>query len=178
MHDNSINKYVDGYFFLYWSSKSNISCSEDGTFISEIKRQHQHASVNYVPILRFQDYRRNSPSVNRKPAAGNKIWRLFTEMSNANRFFRFLIRPTFRPLTVTSVVFWVIQNRTVQWLYSHLPYKGYKCALTPPFVTTYRANLHLSIDVHPRCSPSASGTYLWFVPRWPLLILNHEANFI
>jgi hypothetical protein len=99
-------------------------------------------------------------------------------MSNANQFIRFLVRPQFRTLMVTSVVFCVIQNATVQWLYSHLPYTEYKCALTPPFVTTYRTNLQLSIDVHLRCSPSTSGTYLWFVPRWPLHILNRGANFI
>ena len=99
-------------------------------------------------------------------------------MSNAYQSIRFIIRPLFRPLIVTSVVFCFVQNTTVHWLYSHLPYKGYKCALTPPFVTTYRSNLQLSIDVHLRCSPSASGTYHWFVPRWPLHILNRGVNFI
>ena len=49
MHDNSMNRYVDGhFFFFYWNCKYNLSCSEDATFISEIKRQTKRGPVNYV----------------------------------------------------------------------------------------------------------------------------------
>ena len=60
MHDNNINQYVDGHFFFNWNCKSNISCSEDATLISEIKRQHQRGPVNYVSIFCSQVYGRNS----------------------------------------------------------------------------------------------------------------------
>src|SRR5215472_15071537 len=91
-------------------------------------------------------------------------------MSHANQFISCISnRSLFRTLMVTSVTVFVIhKNDSVITLYGDLQGKDYKSSLTPPFVITYQNDVRLPVDVHPRCCPSTSGTYLWFVPRWPL----------